>query len=51
LELIRQSDAYTGSAGSADEDLSGWIQTCLPFNISNHEPTKTDPVPCSSPEV
>ena len=53
LELIRQGDAYTGNTGADDEDLSGWTQLGLLFNIPEHEPTQTEPVPlcaCGSME-
>jgi hypothetical protein len=53
LELIRQGDAYTGNTGADDEDLSGWTQLGLLFNIPEHEPTKAEPVPlcaCGSME-
>jgi hypothetical protein len=45
LELIRKGDAYTSNAGEADEDLSGWTQLGLLFNIQENEPTATDLVP------
>ena len=45
LELIRKGDAYTSNAGEADEDLSGWTQLGLFFNIQENEPTATDLVP------
>lgn len=45
LELIRQGDAYTSVPGAEDEDLSGWTQLGLLFNIEDNEPTATDPVP------
>jgi hypothetical protein len=53
LELIRQGDAFTGSGGGGDEDLSGWTQQGFAFDIPNHEPATTDPVPlcgCGSME-
>jgi len=53
LELIREGDAYTGNAGADDEDLSGWTQLGLLFNIPEHEPTQAEPVPlcaCGSME-
>jgi len=45
LELIRQGDAYTNAPSAEDEDLSGWTQLGLLFNIEENEPTVTDPVP------
>ena len=45
LELIRQGDAYTSNASSDDEDLSGWTQLGLLFNIQENEPTSSDLVP------
>ena len=45
LELMRSGDAYTGSSGRSDEDLSGWTQPGFVFDIPHHEPTLTDPVP------
>ncbi len=45
LELIRQGEAYTNAPGAEDEDLSGWTQLGLLFNIEENEPTATDPVP------
>ncbi len=53
LELIRQGDAYTSNTGDADEDLSGWTQLGLLFNIQENEPTAADLVPlcfCGSME-
>jgi hypothetical protein len=53
LELIRQGDAYTSNANSVDEDLSGWSQLGLIFNIPEHEPTQAESVPlcaCGSME-
>jgi len=53
LELIRQGDAYTSSSGADDEDLSGWTQLGLLFNIQENEPSTTDAVPlcvCGSTE-
>ena len=53
LELIRQGDAYTGNTGADDEDLSGWTQLGLLFNIPEHEPTPAESVPlcgCGSME-
>jgi hypothetical protein len=53
LELIRQGDAYTSNAGANDEDLSGWTQLGLLFNIQENEPTAADQVPlcaCGSME-
>ena len=48
LELIRQGDAYTSNAAEQDEDLSGWTQLGLLFNIQDNEPSSTDPVPLCS---
>lgn len=48
LELIRQGDAYTGNAGEQDEDLSGWTQLGLLFNIKENEPSTADLVPLCS---
>lgn len=45
LELIRQGDAYTSNAAEQDEDLSGWTQLGLLFNIQENEPSSVDPVP------
>lgn len=45
LELIRKGDAYTSNAGEADEDLSGWTQLGLLFNIQENEPSAADLVP------
>lgn len=45
LELIRQGDAYTSNAAEQDEDLSGWTQLGLLFNIQENEPSSSDPVP------
>ena len=45
LELIRQGDAYTSNAAEQDEDLSGWTQLGLLFNIQENEPSSADPVP------
>jgi hypothetical protein len=53
LELIREGDAYTGNTGTDDEDLSGWTQLGLLFNIPEHEPTQAESVPlcaCGSME-
>jgi len=53
LELIRQGDAFTNTSGSDDEDLSGWTQLGLVFNIQDNEPSFSDPVPicgCGSME-
>jgi hypothetical protein len=53
LELIRKGDAYTSKAGADDEDLSGWAQLGLVFNIPEHEPTHAEQVPlcaCGSME-
>lgn len=53
LELIRKGDAYTSNAGSEDEDLSGWTQLGLLFNIQENSPTAADLVPlcaCGSME-
>jgi hypothetical protein len=53
LELIRQGDAYTGYSGVDAEDLSGWAQLGLVFDIQEHEPTQDEPVPlcaCGSME-
>lgn len=49
LELIRKGDAYTSNSGGDTEDLSGWTQLGLLFNIPEHEPTQAEPVPlCAS---
>lgn len=48
LELIRQGEAYTNAPGAEDEDLSGWTQLGLLFNIQENEPTSTDLVPLCS---
>lgn len=48
LELIRKGDAYTSTAADADEDLSGWTQLGLLFNIQENEPTASDLVPLCS---
>jgi len=45
LELIRQGDAYTSNSGADDEDLSGWTQLGLLFNIQENEPSTADLVP------
>jgi len=45
LELIRKGDAYTSTAGESDEDLSGWMQLGLLFNIQENEPSAADLVP------
>lgn len=45
LELIRQGDAYASNAAEQDEDLSGWSQLGLLFNIQENEPSAADPVP------
>jgi hypothetical protein len=53
LELIRQGDAYTSSSGADDEDLSGWTQLGLLFNIQENEPSAAEAVPlcaCGSME-
>ncbi len=53
LELIRQGDAYTSASGADDEDLSGWTQLGLLFNIQENEPSTADAVPlcaCGSME-
>ena len=53
LELIRLGDAYTSTASADDEDLSGWTQLGLLFNIQENEPTSSDLVPlcaCGSME-
>lgn len=53
LELIRKGDAYTSTPGADDEDLSGWTQLGLLFNIQENEPTATEAVPlcaCGSME-
>lgn len=53
LELIRRGDAYTSNAGADDEDLSGWTQLGLLFNIEENEPSSADLVPlcfCGSME-
>lgn len=48
LELIRKGDAYTSNSGADDEDLSGWTQPGLLFNIQENEPTAADLVPLCS---
>lgn len=48
LELIRQGEAYTNAPGAEDEDLSGWTQLGLLFNIQENEPSASDPVPLCS---
>ena len=48
LELIRLGDAYTSNASNDDEDLSGWTQLGLLFNIQENEPTSSDLVPLCS---
>jgi len=48
LELIRQGEAYTNAPGAEDEDLSGWTQLGLLFNIKENEPSAADPVPLCS---
>jgi hypothetical protein len=48
LELIRQGDAYTNAPGAEDEDLSGWTQLGLLFDIQGNEPSSADPVPLCS---
>ncbi len=48
LELIRQGEAYTNNASPDDEDLSGWTQLGLIFNIQENEPTSSDLVPLCS---
>lgn len=48
LELIRKGDAYTSTTGDADEDLSGWTQLGLLFNIQENEPSAADLVPLCS---
>jgi len=48
LELVRQGSAYTGNATEQDEDLSGWKQLGLLFNIPENEPTPADHVPACS---
>ena len=53
LELIRQGDAYTSAPGADDEDLSGWTQLGLLFNIQENEPSAAESVPlcaCGSME-
>jgi hypothetical protein len=53
LELVRAGEAFTGTAGEQDEDLSGWTQLGLLFNIQEDEPSSNDPVPlctCGSTE-
>ena len=53
LELIRQGEAFTSSPGAEDEDLSGWTQLGILFNIEDNEPAPTDSVPlciCGSME-
>jgi len=48
LELIRQGDAYTSTSGDDDEDLSGWTQLGLLFNIQENEPSSAEAVPLCS---
>jgi hypothetical protein len=48
LELVRAGEAFTGTAGEQDEDLSGWTQLGLLFNIQEDEPSSADPVPLCS---
>lgn len=48
LELIRRGDAYTSNSGADDEDLSGWTQLGLLFNIQENEPSTADLVPLCS---
>lgn len=53
LELVRAGEAFTGTTGEQDEDLSGWTQLGLLFNIQEDEPSSADPVPlcaCGSTE-
>lgn len=53
LELVRAGEAFTGTTGEQDEDLSGWTQLGLLFNIQEDEPSSSDPVPlcaCGSTE-
>jgi hypothetical protein len=53
LELIRQGEAYTSAPGTDDEDLSGWTQLGLLFNIEENEPSAAEAVPlcaCGSME-
>lgn len=53
LELIRQGEAYTNATGADDEDLSGWTQMGLLFDVTDNEPNKADHVPlcaCGSME-
>jgi hypothetical protein len=53
LDLIRQGYAYTSASGADDEDLSGWTQLGLLFNIQENEPSAADAVPlcfCGSME-
>jgi len=53
LELIRQGDAYTSAPSADDEDLSGWTQLGLLFNIQENEPSAAEAVPlcaCGSME-
>lgn len=53
MDLIRQGEAYTSCQGRGDEDLSGWTQLGLLFNVAENEPTDADPVPlcaCGSME-
>ena len=53
LVLIRQGDAYTGHSGVDLDDVSGWSQLGLAFDIQEHEPTQDEPVPlctCGSME-
>ena len=45
LELIRQGEAFTSSPAADDEDLSGWTQMGLLFNIEDNEPSATESVP------
>lgn len=45
LELVRQGNAYTGNGSDQEEDLSGWTQLCLLFNIQENEPAPADHVP------
>jgi hypothetical protein len=48
LELIRLGDAYTSNSGADDEDLSGWTQLGLLFNVEENEPNSSDLVPLCS---
>jgi hypothetical protein len=48
LEFIRKGDAYTSNANADDEDLSGWTQLGLLFNIQENEPASSDLVPLCS---